>query len=327
MKEKNTYDDARIRQYRVERFKRTIILSLFILILIPIILSIFLMLKVYSLQKQIDEIAKAKFDQKNISVSADHTDEYTLKDGVYAKELDIKETTLPKESASFSDKEEIIQEEIDDKEERRKVYLTFDDGPSSSTPEILDILQEYGVKATFFVVGQEDEESKELYRRIVEEGHTLAMHTYSHQYSIIYESVESFAEDTTKLQDYLYEVTGVKTNLFRFPGGSSNLVSNIGMEGFIQYLNEKEIIYFDWNVSSGDATNRIRSAGILVDNVMQDVVRHKNSIVLMHDANNKKNTVEALPIIIEKLLEMDVDIEALDENVKPIQHIGADEIN
>ena len=91
----------------------------------------------------------------------------------------------------------------------RKVYLTFDDGPSSNTNRILDILADYDVKATFFVVGKEEEEYQALYNRIVEEGHTLAMHSYSHKYNEIYQSVESFSTDLSKLQEFLYDTTGV----------------------------------------------------------------------------------------------------------------------
>ena len=91
----------------------------------------------------------------------------------------------------------------------RKVYLTFDDGPSGNTSRILDILAEYDVKATFFVVGKEEEQYQELYKRIVDEGHTLGMHSYSHKYDEIYQSVDSFAQDMSKLQEFLYETTGV----------------------------------------------------------------------------------------------------------------------
>lgn len=111
----------------------------------------------------------------------------------------------------------------------RKVYLTFDDGPSSNTGRILDILAEYDVKATFFVVGKTEEKYQSLYKRIVEEGHTLAMHSFSHKYNEIYQSRESYVEDLSKLQEFLYETTGVWCRYCRFPGGSSNTVSRVDM--------------------------------------------------------------------------------------------------
>ena len=105
---------------------------------------------------------------------------------------------------------------------QKKVYLTFDDGPSDHTDEILDILKKNKVRATFFVVGKETEHAKKMYRRIILEGHTLGMHSYSHNYDQIYASVGAFSKDLMKLQKYLYDLTEVKSYIYRFPGGSSN---------------------------------------------------------------------------------------------------------
>ena len=105
---------------------------------------------------------------------------------------------------------------------QKKVYLTFDDGPSDHTAQILDILKKHKVKATFFVVGKETEHAKKMYQRIVLEGHTLAMHSYSHNYDQIYANVGAFSKDLMKLQKYLYDLTDVKPYIYRFPGGSSN---------------------------------------------------------------------------------------------------------
>ena len=102
------------------------------------------------------------------------------------------------------------------------VYLTFDDGPSSRTSEILDILKKENIKATFFVIGKEGEKEPEIMRRIVEEGHTLGIHTYSHVYTNVYASVESYLEDFNRTYELIYEATGLKTEIFRFPGGSIN---------------------------------------------------------------------------------------------------------
>ena len=104
------------------------------------------------------------------------------------------------------------------------------------------------------------------------------------------------------------------------------MVSNIGMQEFIKYLNDEGITYFDWNVSSGDATSKSLEPEALVQNVIQDVGIYRNSVVLMHDAVDKPNTVEALPMLLEELQKMDVDILPITEDVKPIQHIKADEL-
>ncbi|MDE7207412.1 MAG: polysaccharide deacetylase, partial [Lachnospiraceae bacterium] len=202
----------------------------------------------------------------------------------------------------------------------KRVYLTFDDGPSSSTDRILDILDKYGVKATFFVVGKDN--YTEQYRRIVADGHTLAMHSYSHVYQDIYSSLDAYKQDLNKLRTFLYEVTGVECNIVRFPGGSSNTISKVDMHTLIEYLDSEDMIYFDWNVSSGDASRARISADQIAENVLENVDKYNNAVILMHDAAGKDSTVDALPIIIEKLLESEntVLLPISGETVK-VQHI------
>lgn len=202
----------------------------------------------------------------------------------------------------------------------RKVYLTFDDGPGPNTDKILDILEQYGVKATFFVVGKEG--YAEQYRRIVEEGHTLGMHSYSHKYNEIYASLDAYKNDLNKLHDFLYELTGEDCNIVRFPGGSSNTISNVDMRELISYLNEENIVYYDWNVSSGDATGNYKNADRIAENVLENIEKYNNAIILFHDAAGKDSTVEALPIIIEKILESsDTVILPISSDTVKIQHL------
>ena len=208
----------------------------------------------------------------------------------------------------------------------KKVYLTFDDGPSVYTDDILDILSEYQVKATFFVIGKEDSWSKKMYQRIVEEEHTLGMHSYSHQYSRIYNSVEDFDKDFTKLQKLLYDTTGYKPTIYRFPGGSDNQVNKNGMEDFIRYLNDAGVVYFDWNVLNGDATGVEYTKKQLINNVLSGVETKENSIVLMHDSQVKKSTVDSLPGLLDSLISEGAQILPLDDTVTPIQMIKADTI-
>ncbi len=213
-----------------------------------------------------------------------------------------------------------------DEGEHPKVYLTFDDGPSENTSKILDILKERGIKATFFVIGQEDEASKELYQRIVTEGHTLGMHSFSHKYDVIYKSLESFQEDMEHLRSYLEDVTGVTPTIMRFPGGSSNQVSNVDIRELIHYVKEQGITYYDWNVVSGDATSQVYTPDELVANVMEDVVKYDTSVVLMHDSSPKATTVDALGPMIDQLQELGAEILPIDETTKPIQHIDAEDV-
>lgn len=208
----------------------------------------------------------------------------------------------------------------------RKVYLTFDDGPSSNTEAILEILDRYDIKATFFVVGKTDEHSQEMYRRIVEAGHTLGMHSYSHRYGEIYASTEAFTEDLEKIRSYLYDMTGVTSCFYRFPGGSSNALNSTDVQELIDVLDERGIIYFDWNVLNGDAGSVQLTAAQLADNVTNNMERYHTAIVLMHDAAGKKTTVEALPVIIERILAMDnTVILPITEDTARIQQVKADD--
>ena len=224
-------------------------------------------------------------------------------------------------NAVESDSENLAKEN-----DQLKVYLTFDDGPSDNTAAILDTLAEYNVKATFFVVGKTDDQSKAMYQRIVNEGHTLGMHSYSHKYSVVYDSLDSFESDFNQIQSYLYDITGRECKLYRFPGGSSNQVSNTDMSEFIRFLNEEGVTYFDWNVSSGDATSQAYTADELLGNVLNDVTKYKTSVVLMHDSNTKTATVEALGPMIEALQGMGAQILPIDENTTLVQHIKADTV-
>jgi peptidoglycan/xylan/chitin deacetylase (PgdA/CDA1 family) len=210
----------------------------------------------------------------------------------------------------------------------KTVYLTFDDGPSQHTDKLLDVLAEYKIKATFFVVCNPDESLWPMYKRIVEEGHTLAMHSYTHVYSEVYASEESFIQDVTSLHDFLYEETGVDCRLYRFPGGSSNTVSRVAIQNLIAYLNEENITYFDWNALSGDAVNPGLSVGELNANIMESVRSNPgDSVVLMHDIDACGNTLEALPELIETLQAEGYTISAIDEDTEPVQHVSYDASN
>ena len=206
-------------------------------------------------------------------------------------------------------------------EQIHKVYLTFDDGPSIYTNDILDILDRYQVKATFFVVGREGTDAEEALQRIVEDGHTLGMHSYSHKYKELYESMDSFTRDFEQIRDYVYQATGVESVYYRFPGGSSNTVSEIDMHEFIDYLESRGVEYYDWNVSSGDGGSMKLTTDTLLENCTKDIDTRDTSIVLLHDSAEKPTTVEALPEIIENILARpDTVILPITENTKPVHH-------
>lgn len=181
-------------------------------------------------------------------------------------------------------------------------YLTFDDGPSDNTLKILDILDSYGIKATFFVVGTA---KTEYMPQIVTRGHAIGLHSTTHNYSTIYADVNSYLADIQQISDIVYNATGVRSNIIRFPGGSSNMVSAKYCAGLMSDLTVRMpqlgYSYYDWNVSSGDASAARVPAATIVNNVLKGA-KGKNSIcVLMHDTSAKSTTVEALPAIIEGL--------------------------
>ncbi len=190
----------------------------------------------------------------------------------------------------------------------RIAYLTFDDGPSAITPKILDILRNYDVKATFFVIGVDTEFGRDMYRRIAQEGHAIGNHTYSHDYSQIYLSQEAFMEDFYKLEDLLWEVVGIRPKIMRFPGGSANHSSHdyAGpdfMEGMTDRIVEEGYQYFDWNVTSGDTAQTIVFQEEIINNVLAGIEGKDEAMILFHDLGTKKTTLKALPVIIEHLKE------------------------
>ncbi len=293
---------AEYRRRRVRRLKKIILAVIILAIVIPLVCSvIFISLYVHSrrqlndLQNRYDELLSSMEQLKDDITYLNETQD------VYS----VSDVTDSKRNTGMYDAEEVIESDApddpDSEEHVRKVYLTFDDGPSSGTDEILDILKEYDVKATFFVVGKTDDISVAAYKRIVEEGHTLGMHSYSHRYSQIYASKEAFVDDLDKLQEYLYETTGVWSRFYRFPGGSSNTASRVSMSELEDYLSEQDITYFDWNIVSGDASGYSLSADTIYNNCVSRLNQYNEAVILMHDSQDKHTTVEALPRIIEAI--------------------------
>lgn len=203
----------------------------------------------------------------------------------------------------------------------KTAYLTFDDGPSERTKEILDVLDEYGVKATFFVIGNKNQENANLYKDIVDRGHTLGMHSQTHMYNKIYASRESFLEDYSQLFKTIVNETGQQPVLFRFPGGSNNayMQRNGTFSSIKEEMETRGFTYYDWNVSAEDARYKYISANDITWNVL-DGARSKNlAVVLMHDSANKQTTVEALPAIIEGLKAEGFAIDKLTPALSPLQ--------
>lgn len=183
-----------------------------------------------------------------------------------------------------------------------RIYLTFDDGPSSNvTPRVLDILRDNNVKATFFVNGYSDDKLP-LIKRIIDEGHTLGVHGNSHDYKSIYKSVDASVNNINSLKEKIYNQTGYTATVMRFPGGSSNQVSRNYCKGVmtqsVYRLTKQGWRYFDWNVDSGDADGKM-GRNYILNKVKNGLKKGRANVVLMHDHSSKSTTADALQEIID----------------------------
>ena len=275
--------EAAYRKKRVKRIKKIIVGTAIVLLLLPAIMCLFLLV----------------------------SDSGVVK----AQEKEVKTTKAPKKATTA----EPTIKPTDDTT-TKKVYLTFDDGPGSQSGKILDILKKNHVKATFFVTGKEDASSKKIYQRIVKEGHTLAMHSYSHIQDVIYDSKEAFEKDLKQINRCLYEATGVHTKFYRFPGGSSTQNTSLPIQNFIDVLKKNHYLYLDWNVISPDINNANATKEQVVTGVMQGVDAYDTAVVLMYDVADKPMTVKALPSIIKQIKAKNYELLPVDESMILIQH-------
>lgn len=223
------------------------------------------------------------------------TEESSTEESTSEKSTERPTEPKPTEPPRDLNKDPIIPPIVDAK--GKTVYLTFDDGPSIYTKEILDTLDKYGVKATFFVVNGKQ---NHLMKEIVNRGHQIGLHTYTHRYDILYKSEQAYYDDLNKINEVVKNETGVETKLIRFPGGSSNAISKNYSKGLMTKLTvsvvENGYYYYDWNCTNGDA----EGAKTVTDQLRycSKFPRSANEIVvLMHD--NKKLTAQSLPYIIE----------------------------
>ena len=300
---------------RVKSMNKAILALLITMIVVPTTLCIVLLFRIASLQNEIDRLMENhSVSADNIPVSGDNVaDEHTTTGN--------NDETQTEENTSEKDTEPPTVEPLP---EGKYAYLTFDDGPSANTEAILDILDRYNVKATFFVNGHTGKTMEGRYKAIVERGHALGIHTYTHNYSSVYGGIESFANEVESLRKYLYDITGVDVRLFRFPGGSSNTIVD-DIKPYIRWINENGYSYHDWNCSNGDAEKKKPTVQQIIDNCMVQVnMGFKNLVILMHDTKSKDTTVEALPTLIEKLQENGYEIRAIDERSVPVHHREAE---
>lgn len=203
--------------------------------------------------------------------------------------------------------------------ETKRAFLTFDDGPSNITPQILDTLKEQNVKATFFTLGSNLEIFPETTKRIYNEGHFIASHGYSHVYSSIYESPQSVLDEYNRWRDIIRNTLGepeYDAHLFRFPGGiPGGKYETIKLEAK-QLLSDNGILSIDWNSLTGDAETQHPEADKLMENLKTTTEDKSSVVILMHDAQAKKVTADMLPDIINYLKEQGYEFKTFYDIIK-----------
>ena len=232
---------------------------------------------------------------------------------------------VPETETTVDNTDEPTIENIPTQTSTGTIYLTFDDGPSLSiTPQILDILKSNNIKATFFIIDYEfGSEREELVKRAFNEGHTIALHGTSHQYSEIYSSLEALISNFETLQEKVFTSTGYRSYIIRFPGGSSNTVSKKYSAGImtkaVEYFSTTDFVYFDWNVDSQDAGGAFSTKEIF-ENVTSMIKPNRNNIILMNDSNGKTYTVEALQSIIDWAIAEGYEFKAITQETPQVTH-------
>lgn len=232
---------------------------------------------------------------------------------------------LPKASMDYQEKYEdlyVERDKVANKSEKNTVYLTFDDGPSAKTLEVLDVLKEHKIKATFFMVYRGGDESKEITQRVIDEGHTIGIHSYSHDYEKIYASVDAYLKDFDKLWSYLKDEFGYECKVFRFPGGSINTYNLNVYNRIAPEMYRRGFTFYDWNASAEDATAGQVGAREIERAIIKEVRRNDSSIVLMHDSADKDSTVSSLSKIIGTLKSDGYTFKTLNNSVAPLTFIN-----
>lgn len=205
-------------------------------------------------------------------------------------------------------------------EEEKIVFLTFDDGPSKVTEQVLDILKEEQICASFFLIGKQiDEKTEKTVLRMKEEGHLIGVHTYCHEADKIYKSVDAYIEDIEKAEDVIMNVTGEKPVYYRFPWGSVNCYVSPICDEIKEQMKEKGYTYFDWNVSAEDSIGK-PSVEKILSNVRKDYMKYHQPVILLHDSEINENTAKALKTIIKELKEGGYQFGTIDKRNHPYQY-------
>ena len=301
---KDQYEGYNI--YSMKKYVDKKRITFIVIAIVAIIIT--LSMSIYYLVDTTKRVEKSKEFAKQII-------EYNLQQQEEAKQKEIeKQAKIPK--LTEQGKENIKNIYHTDK---KVAYLTFDDGPSNNTHQILDILKQNNIKATFFVLGSQVEIFPETTNRIYNEGHYIANHGYSHKYSEIYQSPEQVLNEFNQCNQIVAKTINVpeyNSHLFRFPGGSVGGKYAELKKQAITLLEQNDILHIDWNSLTGDSEKVNPTEEYLMDN-LQKTTEGKNSLViLMHDAQAKKITAETLPKVIEYLQQQGYSFESFYDIIK-----------
>ena len=259
-----------------------------------------------------------------VKINRDKTEKNRISEQLAEQERQAEEQRiLIEQEQKKKEEEERAKEKQEEEKAKGIIYLTFDDGPSSDiTPQVLDILEQKNIEATFFVVHY-NEKNAELVKKEVEKGHTVGLHGYSHSYAEVYSSPESCMANFKKMQDQVYETTGEKSNIIRFLGGSSNTVSKKYCEGIMTELTKRVLEegyrYFDWNVDSEDS-GQAKTKEDVYNYVTTGLKENRKNVVLMHDFSRNQKTVDALSSIIDYGLENGYVFRKITEETPMVTH-------
>ena len=301
---KDQYEGYNI--YSMKKYVDKKRITFIVIAIIAIIIT--LCMSIYYLVDTTKRVEKSKEFAKQII-------EYNQQQQEEAKQKEIeKQAKIPKLTEQGKEKIKNIYHT-----DKKVAYLTFDDGPSNNTHQILDILKQNNIKATFFVLGSQVEIFPETTNRIYNEGHYIANHGYSHKYSEIYQSPEQVLNEFNQCNQIVAKTINVpeyNSHLFRFPGGSVGGKYAELKKQAITLLEQNDILHIDWNSLTGDSEKVNPTEEYLMDN-LQKTTEGKNSLViLMHDAQAKKITAETLPKVIEYLQQQGYSFESFYDIIK-----------
>ena len=299
-----------MRTFSVRFYKRMILLFLLLLIVIPVVFAFWFGFRTVALERQLAELGNVPGPTQSAKPG---DPSYTP--GVVPTSYDL---PLEAEPIYYQTLYHDLYGTADISGPRDKhidtVYLTFDCTPSSNTTQILDILDEYEIKATFFLSHTTDENAVEIMQDIVGRGHTIGLRNYNSSLEKIYQSVEEYLADFKQIYDWVYEATGIQAEIFRFPSGSVNSYNSAIYQELIAEMLRRNFVFFDYNIGSvGEQPPEQIS-----EYVLSKMAGRERAIIMLRDAEGKVGVTGALPMIIKDLQDKGYSFEPLTATVLPV---------